>query len=338
MKIFGGTPILIAIGALAVAAGAGLVVTGRMAPTPPPERVTFQLPWTHSAGYAGFYSADRMGDFARHGLEVSFLTGGPRRDPLATLLSGKAQFALANGAHLIRSRSEGNPVKAVACIFRRSPLVFITLAGSGITHPRHFAGKVIRASKQNTATLNALTSRFGVDPSQYTVSATRDLTKLYSGEVNVWGGYSAVSLVRIRQTGRKVNVINPNNYGVHFYYSCITTTDRLIEERPDVVERFVHASLREGWPRALRDPEKAAALITSYGTVVDLKIQTGIITVMLPLIDTGSGEIGWMEHDVWRYMADTLNRQGLLKTAVDPRDVYTLQFLNRVFGKVAEKS
>ena len=45
-----------------------------------------------------------------------------------------------------------------------------------------------------------------------------------------------------------------------------------------------------------------------------------------------------MEHDVWRYMADTLNEQGLLKTAVEPRDVYTLRFLNLTFGKAAEKS
>lgn len=337
MKIFARTPVLIALGVSAVAAGAGLAVS-RMTPTPPPVSVTLQLPWTHSAGYAGFYSADRMGDFARRGLEVTFLTGGPRRDPLATLLAGKAQFALANGAHLIRSRSEGKPVKAVACIFRRSPLVFITLAGSGITHPRQFAGKVIRASRQNTATLNALTSRFGVDASQYTVSSTRDLNKLYSGEVNVWGGYSAVSLVRIRETGRKVNVINPNNYGVHFYYSCITTTDRLIEEKPDVVERFLHASLREGWPRAFRDPEKAAALVASYGPEVELETQVRTITIMLPLVDTGSGEFGWMEHDVWRYMVDTLNEQGLLKTALDPKDVFTRRFLDQVFGKVAEKS
>lgn len=270
IKIDGKAIGIATVSVLAVAAIGALALNGRM--KPPLERVALQLTWTHSASYAGFYSADRMGDFARHGLDVTFLTGGPKFDPLEPVLSGKAQFGLANGGHLVRGRSEGKPVKAVACIYRRSPLVYITLAGSGITHPRQFAGRTIRASRQNIITLNALTTRFGIDPSEYKITLTRDLKKFYSGEVDVWSGYSAVSLVKIRESGRKVNVIHPNNFGVHFYYSCIFTTDQIIDEKPGTVLKFLRASLRDGWPRAFRDPEK----IRRAGAVVQSRSRPGV--------------------------------------------------------------
>ncbi len=170
------------LGAVAIAAAVAIVVYGTGKPPPPTlKKVALQLAWTHSATNAGFYSAAQNGDYAAHGLDVSFLTGGPKIDPVDSVVAGTAQFGLANGGQRVKARASGKPVKAVACIYRRSPLVYITLASSGITHPRQFAGKLVRVSTQNLVTLHAMASRSGVDPTQIRTTKTRDLKRFYSG-------------------------------------------------------------------------------------------------------------------------------------------------------------
>lgn len=59
---------------------------------------------------------------------------------------------------------------------------------------------------------------------------------------------------------------------------------------------------------------------------------------MLPLVDTGTGEIGWMEPKVWQYIVDELGKQGVLRKPINARDVYTLRFLNEVFEKTGGSS
>ena len=114
----------------------------------PPEEITVQLAWAHRALFAGFYAADQKGYYADEGLAVTFLKGGPDVDRWTSVLDGTAQFGIAGGDELVIGRSEGKQVRAIATIFRRSPVVFIALADSGITRPEDFAGKQVRAPAQ----------------------------------------------------------------------------------------------------------------------------------------------------------------------------------------------
>ena len=110
--------------------------------------VTVQFLWTHQSQFAGFYAADQKGYYADEGLAVTFLKGGPDVDRWTSVLDGTAQFGIAGGDELVIGRSEGKQVRAIATIFRRSPVVFIALADSGITRPEDFAGKQVRAPAQ----------------------------------------------------------------------------------------------------------------------------------------------------------------------------------------------
>ena len=299
---------------------------------PPLQEVKFQLPWTHSASYAGFYSADSNGDYAKEGLRVEFLVGGPKIDPIELVISGKAQIGLANGAELVRARGAGMPVKAIACIYRQSPLVYITLESSGIDHPSKFGNKVIRASRQNTIVLKSMISKYDVDFDTIKVVSSNDINQLINGEIDAWSGYSSVSLARLAEQGIKTNVMHPDNFGAHFYYSCIFTTDKIINEEPDIVLGFLRASLQQGWPRAFRNPEEAAVLVKNYGPKVNIENQAKAISIMLPLVDTGTGNIGSMTAEVWDSIAQELHHQELLESQIDAGDVFDGHFLDLLYG------
>jgi NitT/TauT family transport system substrate-binding protein len=187
-------------------------------PAPPLTPVVMQLQWTHQAEFAGFYAADQNGYYTEEGLAVTFLPGGTNVDHLAAVQNGDAQFGTTSADALISARDQGKPLRAIAAVFRRSPTVFVTLADSGITRPQEFVGKKIRTVATTTVTLHAMTSFVGVSPSQYTeFNLPSDVAMFASGEVPVWGMFITGQAVAIKQAGYKINIIYPDNYGVHYY-------------------------------------------------------------------------------------------------------------------------
>jgi hypothetical protein len=53
----------------------------------------------------------------------------------------------------------------------------------------------------------------------------------------------------------------------------------------------------------------------------------------LPLVNTGEDFIGWMKPEVWAGMEHTLREQHVLTDPVELEQVYTLQFLEEIYGK-----
>ena len=294
--------------------------------------ITVQLLAPHNAAYAGFYAADQKGLYAAEGLSVTFLEGGPNVDFLTPVINGSAQFGLAGGDVLIMKRAEGKTLRAVATIFRRNPQVYVALADSGIKRPQDFAGKVIRVGT-STALLHAMTANVGIRPDQYTeVTLPSDLAAFASGEVPVWGMYLTNFLVVIKRAGYKVNIIYPDDYGVHFYADSIFATDEMIDMNPDLVRRFLRATLK-GWTYAGENPAEIGAMVLNYNPKADADLETEKMTASIPLVNTGEDFIGWMRPEIWVGMEQTLRKQGILTRDLDLSQVYTMQFLEEIYGK-----
>lgn len=258
--------------------------TSKTTPTPLTP-VTVQLSWVHHPEFAGFYAANQNGYFADEGLLVTFLPGGPGVDKLSVILDGKAQFGIAGPDELILARSEGKPVKAIATSYRRSPIVFLSLADKGITSPQDFLGKQIRTTANAVVTLQAMLSKVGVSPDQVTMVADlpSDLTVFASGDVPVWSAYINGFVVSLEQEGYQINIIYPDNYGVHFYADTIYTTDDLITTNPDLIVRFLRASLK-GWTYAVENPADIPAMLLKYDPETDTEIALEQLIASLPLI------------------------------------------------------
>jgi len=315
---------------LVVVSGCGSSVAPAAALTP----VAVQLSWTHLSSIGGgFYAADQNGYYAQAGLAVSLLQGGADIDPILPVIKGQAQFGLATADNLILARAAGQPVRAIATISRRSPIVFIALAASGITRPQDFAGKTIRVTPNVVPTLHAMMARVGIRRDQYTtVVLPADMAQFASGTVPVWAAYSNAFVMTARQAGYNINIIYPDDYGVHFYAETLFTTDAMIANNPDLVRRFLRATLK-GWTYAIEQPQAIGALVARYQPDIDVALENAKMAASLPLINTGEDQIGWMKPAVWDSMATTLREQGVLMRPVDPADVYTLQFLQEIYAQ-----
>ena len=293
--------------------------------------VTVQLFWIHSTLFTGFYAAEDNGYYAEEGLAVTLMEAGVDTDYLSPVADGSAQFGDAGADELILARAAGKPLVALATIYRRSPSVFVSLEDSGITRPQDFVGKTIRITPQVAPHFHAMMQRVGISRNQYKeVTLPSDLDLFASGQAEVWNLYINNFGVVLQQAGYKLNFIYPDDYGVHFYADTIFTTDDFIAKNPDLVLRFLRASLK-GWTYAVENPAQASALVQKYNPDADPDLEVKKMTASIPLINTGEDFIGWMKPEVWAGMEETLREQGVLTAPVDVTQVYNLQFIEEIY-------
>ncbi len=292
--------------------------------------ITVQLKWLHQAQFAGLYAADQNAYYVDEGLKVTFVEGGPTVDLMQPVLNGTAQFGVAGADQLIAALADGKALRAIGVIYRRSPMAFMALSNSGITRPQDFIGKTVQADN-GALMLHAMLAKVGVSPDQYhEVNIGSNLAPFYSGQVQVWNAFVNNEVLTAQEAGYKVNVIYPDDYGIHFYADTLYGRDDYISANPDLTLRFLRATLK-GWTYAVENPTQIAAMVARYNPNANLAHETAQMITSLPLVNTGEDHIGWMKPEVWAGMETTLREQGVLTAPVDVTQAYSMQFLEEIY-------
>ena len=290
-----------------------------------PDKVTVGLRWHHSVQFAGLYVAQKKGMYKSEGIKVVFEERTQGIDQLEQLARGAYDFTISGSDKIILARSRGLPVSAIATIFQKNPLVFMTKKGSGITRPYHFEGKTVQTSVPNYI-LTAMLTRAGITVDQVTLIPQKyNLKAFQTGTAEIKSGYLTDQVIAARKKGYEINIIYPGDYGIHLYGDCIATTQSMIDENPELVARFMRATLK-GWRYAIENPEEAVELSLGYNEKLDPAHEKDSMMAQIPLIHTGRNEIGSMEEKVWQDIVDMLKEQGLLYGPVDVDSVYTGKF------------
>ena len=282
---------------------------------PEPDPVTLQLKWIHQAQFSGYYAARELGYYQEENIELNILPGGPNVDYFQVLEDGTADFAVVRPEGVFLEREEGNLITAVAVIYQINPFLLVSKQGSGITSPEDFPGKVVAlAGTGSSVQFNAMLNNLEIDPDTMKVVPFEfDYAPFVEGEVDVLPSFAAGSLLDVEQLGIPLNYIWPSDYGVDWYSDTLVVADRLLVENPDLVDRFVQATLR-GHQYAFTHPEEAAEISLKYAEIQDYDLQLEMLRASIPLIHTGSVKLGEMNAAVWESMQEDLLEQGLLES------------------------
>ncbi len=294
--------------------------------------MTVQLASAHQAVYGGFYLAEQKGYYAEQGMRISFIEGNSNTDLVAPLADGTAQFGIMGASTLISERAAGKPIRALATILRRDPVVFFSLAESGIIRLQDFVGKKVLATPRLQARLHAMLAKAEINIDKLDVISTGSFTDLYTGKIDVASGLITSSVLSAKQSGYEVNIIYPDDYGVHFYSTTIYATDEYIAANPELVTKFLQATFK-GWTEAVEDPQTIGEIVKIYNPNADPKFETASMAATLPYIHTGEDYLGWMKPEVWSGMLKTMRAQGEITTSLDINDVYTMEFIEKIYGE-----
>ena len=208
----------------------------------------------------------------------------------------------------------------------------MALAASGIITPADFAGKTIEVSRAGRAGVDLIAASAGLHPGQYTLVDTGpDLARFYSGQVHVRSVFVTNEVLTAKAAGYQLNLIYPDDYGIHFYADTLFATDNLLARQPDLALRFLRATLK-GWTYAVENAQLVAPMVAKLMPAADAAHESAFMLASLPLINTGEDHIGWMKPEIWTGMEKTMRVQGVLSATLDITQVYTLQFLKQIYA------
>lgn len=299
------------------------------------EKITVQLSWFHSVEYAGFYAAMEEGYYAEENIEVNLVAGSPTINALAEVGSGNAQFGVGTGDSLIIEKSNGQDFLGVATIFRNNPLVVMSLSNGNVKKPEDLVGKTVGVIAPDLSTgydvqLLALLKTLNVDSSSMTfipISDYHGANELTSGNMDAMSGMFATNEpVQAEMDGDALNLIYYKDYGVDVYSNVIFTTGEFAKNNPDLVARFVRATMK-GYQFSIENPEKAAEFSAKFDPTLDVAFQTLTMNAQIPFIATGDAPIGSMDADVWETTQRILLDFDLIPAEVDLNSVYTNEFV-----------
>jgi NitT/TauT family transport system substrate-binding protein len=317
----------------------GLLLLACGVPARAEDKVRFGIDWTAEAEYGGFYQAVATGIYKKHGLDVTIAQGGPQVNHLQLLIAGRLDFAIISNSLLALNLVQQDvPYRAVAAIFQKDPAVLIAHPGAGNDGFAALKGKPIMISADTRAGWwNFLKARFGYTDAQIR-PYTFNLQPFLADRSAIQQGFLGSEPFSIRQaTGETPVVLLLADGGFSGYGSLIGTSDANIKGKPDLVQRFVDASI-EGWSSYLDgDPEPGDKLIKqanpqmtdallAYGR--DSMKQRGIVQ---------SGDalklgIGAMAAERWAEFYGTMSDAGIYPKGLDVTRAYTTQFVNKGVG------
>ncbi len=302
------------------------------------ESVAFGTDWKAEAEHGGFYQAIATGIYQRYGLDVTLRPGGPQVNHAQLLAAGVLDFNIASNSFVpLNFVREQIPMVAVAAIFEKDPSVLIAHPGQGDDSLAALKGRPIMISGDTRVTSWLfLKQKFGYTDDQirpYSFSVAPFLADPKA----IQQGYLTSEPFIIEKEGVHPVVLLLADAGYGSYGALIETSEKLVRDKPDLVQRFVDASI-EGWYSYLQgDPAPGNALIKHDNPeMTDALIAYGMEKMKAyGIVDSGEAKqngIGAMSEARWRDFFDTVVKAGLYPAEMDFRKAYTLQFVNKKVG------
>ena len=303
------------------------------------DKVTFATNWKAEAEHGGFYQAVADGTYAKYGLEVTIRAGGPQSNERALLPAGKVEFIMGGNMNpAFNAVQEGIPTRVVAAVMQKDPQVFLTHPGVGLDTWDSLKNATMLVARGGVASFYQwMIAEHGFKESQikpYTFNPAPFLADKKSAQQ----GYVTSEPYAVeKQGGFKPNIFLLADYGYDTYATTIETTVEMIEKKPDLVQRFVDASII-GWYNYLYGDNKAAnAQIKKDNPDMDDAQIAFTIQKMKEygIIDSGDTlkmGIGAMTDARMKSFFDRMVKARLNKPDLDYRKAYTLQFVNKKVG------
>ncbi|MFC5957131.1 ABC transporter substrate-binding protein [Streptomyces pratens] len=308
------------------------------------DTVTVQLDYQLRGNHGIFHVAKEMGYFEDEGIKVEDIaTGTGSPDALRIVGTGKADFGFGDLPSLVTARSQNVPVKALAAVNQVSPL------GMCSVKKRTELGKIddlkgrtvgVHPAGSTFIFYQALLAANGMkrsDVEEVTVTPPYE-NYLVSGKVDAVVCYvdAEVPLLEDAAGGEgSLSILLGSDAGYNAYGSGLFTSDEMIKEKPDVVQRFTNAYLK-AFDYVLKNPDKTADLLAKTSPefakkapVFKRQLQADVDHSFTSGATDKQG-LGAMDEARWKATIDVLADQGVLKgEAPATKDVYDPTFVEK---------
>ena len=305
------------------------------------QAVSFATNWKAQAAHGGFYQALADGTYKKYGLDVKIIQGGPQVNNRPLLPAGRIDFLMTgNLLHSFDNVKNKVPVVAVAAMFQKDPQALMAHPGQGY---------------ENFAALKAAPVAYIAKDGQFTwwqwlkvTHGFRDeslkpynynLGPFLSNAKSVQQGYSVAEPIYIKEQGKFDPVVHLlADHGFSTYSTLIETRADIVKNKPELVQKFVDASIL-GWVNFMYGDRKVAtALMLKDNPELSAAEVEASVSLMKQqgIVDSGEARtlgIGAMKAERIQDFYAQMVKAGLYKSGdVDLTQVATSQFVNKATG------
>ena len=302
------------------------------------DKISFGTNWKAEGEHGGYYQAVATGIYRKAGLDVTIRMGGPQINHPQLLAAGVIDFNMGTDSFTtLNYLKNAIPMVTVGSIFQKDPRVLLSHPGQGNDSLEAMKGKpILIGSAGRTTYWLFLKAKYGYTDDQIR-PYTFNLAPFLADKSLIQQGYVTSEPYRMQQAGVKPVVHLLADAGYPSYSCTIDTSWKLVREKPDLVQRFVNATI-EGWYSYLYgDPGPANALIKKDNPeMTDDQIAYTVAKMKeYGIADSGDAlklGIGAMSDTRWRQFYDAMVTVGAYPGNLDLSKAYTLQFVNKRHG------
>lgn len=324
---------------LAALAAAGIVLLllrpdaapVRTPTAPPAAAVKLLLDGPYAARFAGELSASRQNYFSSR-IE---LAAQPDPDFVQTVARQHA-IGVTSGQKFLLATWRGVPVTAFAASFLDTSVAIFALESSGLRRPADLVGKRVgyRRASEGDVVFDAMMAQLGLPRSQITKVPDRDsFEALRAGEVDAIIAAIDEQPDPAGPAFVKMNVIKPQDYGIHVPGLVYFASNALVHEQPSLIADVLQGLIR-GWQFTYADYARSVPILAGAGPAglnpERLKFE---LQQQRPLVLPTGGRIGDYDESRWRTLRDILLFAKLGEEDVPLAQTVNYQFLRDVYRR-----
>jgi NitT/TauT family transport system substrate-binding protein len=311
-------------------AGIGLILAGCHRQTSGGlTPVTLQTDWYPQPEHGGFYDAQIRGYYKEEGLDVTILPGGPYNNSDQQVASGAVQFAMGSSDHVLQVIANGAPLVAIAATMQHDPQALMVHADSPVHTFQDLDGHAVAIRLGASTWFDYLVKRYNLKDVRE-IPATYSVANFLRDPGYIQQIFVTSEPFFVRQAGVPLRTMLISETGYN-PYRVFVTSRQFLQQHPEVVAKFVRASLR-GWRDYLKNPTDINAAIAklnpamsiaqmqfSYEALRDQHFITGD--------DASGAELGNFDPARWTSMYQQLLELKVIQKPFDPAIAYTMQFM-----------
>jgi NitT/TauT family transport system substrate-binding protein len=286
--------------------------------------------------HAYFFVALDKGYYKDAGLDVKILRGQGSVDAIRQVGAGNADFGFAEAASVALARGNDQvPVKLVAIVYAKPPQAIFCREDSGFKQPKDLEGASIAnpAGGSIPDLFPAYARAAGIDAGKvhWVVAGSESLPGLLAANRVPCVGQFTVGeplLLQAQTAPAKLVRFAYSDAGLSYYGNGLVAAETTIAAKPDLVGRFVKATIK-GLQDAFNDPAEAGAIMHKYHPQVSAEVAKGETQAVADLAMAEGRKPGDIDATGIKATLDVVNAAFKLKNPVAEQDLWAPGFVSR---------
>lgn len=297
------------------------------------DAITLITDFGYNGRHAYFFVAQDKGYYKDAGIDIKIVGGKGSVDAIRQVAAGNANFGFADAGSLVLSRANDNiPVQLVAVVYARPPQAIFCTEEAGLKTPKDLEGKSVAnpAGGSIPDMFPAFAKAAGIDASKvnWVVAASSALPGLLaSGKVPCVGQFTVGEpLLRAQTAPKKLVRFAYSDPGLRYYGNGLIATEQTIKSNPDLVRRFVAATVK-GLKAAIANPAEAGAIMHKYHPEVSEEVGKGETESVAELAQVKGKPLAEIDPAGIQATIDVVNGAFKVKSQVKAADTYVPGFV-----------